>query len=340
MSTDASALAAAAHLDVDLGPLRSYWHPVASSSDVTDTPRGATLLGEDLVVFRSGDRVGAFADICSHRGTRLSLGHVTSEGCLQCPYHGWEYDVDGRCVFIPSQPRDHQRIPSKAQAVRYLAEERYGLVWVALAEPRLPIPAYPEFADPGFHTWVKFYGPWDASAGRMTENALDLAHLDFVHPGLLGDPADPNATVIPHYETMTEDDAILTTYYTAFPSAETYSPENSVVRYETRVDFPFIFTVRIHSDQGTVALYFATYPIEASRAAFWLFESRNYALDEADDRFIAFNDVLESQDRRVVEAQRPAFLSSDLTAGLHLHGPDAGAIEYLRLLKRRGIGHA
>jgi len=325
---------------VDLAPLRSYWHPVASSSAVGDAPVGVTLLEEDLVLFRSGDRVAAFADLCPHRGTRLSLGSVTADGCLQCPYHGWQYDVDGRCVFIPSQPKDHQRIPSKARAVQYRAEERYGLVWVALAEPRRPIPEYPEFDDPGFHTWMKFYGPWDASAGRMTENALDLAHLDFVHPGLLGDPEDPDAAEIQPYETTVEEDAVLTTYYKAFPSAETFAPENSVIRHDARVDIPFIFTIRIYSDQGTVALYFATYPIAANRSAFWLFEARNYALDEPDDRFIAFNDVLETQDRRVIEAQRPELLPCDLSEELHLKGPDAAAIEYRRLLARRGIRHA
>ena len=321
-----------------LTPVRPYWHPCAASDDIGERPVGVTLLGEEIVLFRSNGKIVAFSDLCVHRGTRLSLGWVTDDGCLQCPYHGWTYDNSGKCVFIPSQPADNQRIPSKARAITFRAKEQYGLVWVALDEPEFPIPEYPEYDDPDYHTWSKYYGGWNASPGRLCENSLDVAHLDFAHPGLLGDPDDPKSSVIQPYETRVDDRSVSTIFYKELPpAAATFAAEGDRIRHETRVDIPFVFTVRISSQLGEVSLFFATNPIHANECGFWLFESRNFDLDEADDKRIAFNDLLESQDRRVIVAQRPDMVPTDLSEELHVKVADAGAIAYRRLLQSRGI---
>ena len=62
------------------------------------------LLGEDLVAFRDtrGD-VGLIAANCPHRGASLFFGR--NEECgLRCVYHGWKFDVTGRCVDMPNEP--------------------------------------------------------------------------------------------------------------------------------------------------------------------------------------------------------------------------------------------
>ncbi len=223
----------------------------------------------------------------------------------------------------------------------YRAEERYGLVWVAMEEPKLPIPEYPEYEDPEFRTWSKYYGGWDASPGRLCENSLDIAHLDFAHPGLLGDPDDPESSVIKPYETRVDDGGVWTMFYKELPpAAETFAEEGDRIRHETRVDFPFVFTVRIFSQRGRVALFFATNPIQSDKCGFWLFESRDYDHDEPDDKYIAFNDLLESQDRRVIVTQRPEMVPTDLSEELHVKVADAGSIEYRRMLRRHGISFA
>lgn len=69
--------------------LTQFFHPVARSEEIGASPRCVALLNEDIVVFRA--RTGEpllFKDVCIHRGTRLSLGDVTAEGQLRCPYHG------------------------------------------------------------------------------------------------------------------------------------------------------------------------------------------------------------------------------------------------------------
>src|SRR5690348_7961968 len=117
----------------DVAALRACWHPVAFGHDVADRPVHADLLGEPLVLWRGPDRgPRANSDLCVHRGTALSLGWITGDE-LVCPYHGWRYRADGRCAAIP-QLEDPSRVPAKARIGAFGCQERYGLIWVALAE--------------------------------------------------------------------------------------------------------------------------------------------------------------------------------------------------------------
>ena len=102
--------------------LRHYWHPVATSDELGKKPLGACLLDERIVLWRCGERVVAFRDLCIHRGSALSLGWV-EDGNLACAYHGWTYAPDGACVRIPSLPAERS-IPQKARVVVYRAQEK------------------------------------------------------------------------------------------------------------------------------------------------------------------------------------------------------------------------
>ena len=130
----------------DLAAQRACWHPVAFASEVTDRPAHADLLGEPLVIWRgAGGAPRVMSDLCVHRGTALSLGWVKGDE-LVCAYHGWRYGADGRCVAIP-QKEDPAAAPAKARVQAFRAQERYGLIWVALEGPRWPLPCAPGGAD-------------------------------------------------------------------------------------------------------------------------------------------------------------------------------------------------
>ena len=101
---------------------------------------GARLLGEDIVIWKAGEEIRAWKDLCVHRGTRLSLGEVLEGDRLQCPYHGWTYDAEGQCVSIPAHPE--QKPPTKARAFTYHATVAYDFVWVCLGEPANAIPEF------------------------------------------------------------------------------------------------------------------------------------------------------------------------------------------------------
>ena len=130
----------------DLAAQRACWHPVAFAADLGTEPRHADLLGEPLVLWRGPDgSPRVMSDLCVHRGTALSLGRVTGDE-IMCAYHGWRYNADGRCVAIP-QLEDPSRVPAKARVAAFRAQERYGLIWAALAEPRWPLPEVPELEN-------------------------------------------------------------------------------------------------------------------------------------------------------------------------------------------------
>lgn len=85
--------------------MRRFWQPVSLASQATQTPRNVRILGEDLVLFRDGKgRPGLVYPRCCHRGTTLYYGKVEADG-IRCCYHGWLFDVEGRCLDQPCEPQ-------------------------------------------------------------------------------------------------------------------------------------------------------------------------------------------------------------------------------------------
>src|SRR5919106_3580563 len=85
---------------------RRYWLPAALSSELPEPdcpPVRVKLLSERLVAFRDSEgRVGIVDEFCAHRRASLFLGRNEESG-LRCVYHGWKFDVEGKCVDMPSE---------------------------------------------------------------------------------------------------------------------------------------------------------------------------------------------------------------------------------------------
>jgi len=62
-----------------------------------------TWMGEDpvLVVRDSAGKVGAFLNVCRHRGNRLCRADAGNAASFTCAYHGWTYGNDGRLTGVP-----------------------------------------------------------------------------------------------------------------------------------------------------------------------------------------------------------------------------------------------
>ncbi|MBA2480966.1 MAG: aromatic ring-hydroxylating dioxygenase subunit alpha [Planctomycetes bacterium] len=169
--------------------LRTTWQPVALSSAV---PVGGihsyTLLDEDIVVVRLPTGLAAYKDGCPHRGARFGIGSVV-DGHLQCPYHGWRFDGAGQCQLIPSLGPDSV-VARSARLTSYAVVERYGFIWVRLAEVESAgIPNIPEFEDPTWTYVVAAPTPFGTGFRREIENYLDMAHFAFAHADTLGKAA-------------------------------------------------------------------------------------------------------------------------------------------------------
>jgi phenylpropionate dioxygenase-like ring-hydroxylating dioxygenase large terminal subunit len=119
--------------------LRRYWHPIATSEQVTNRPRKVKLLGEELIIFRNGKgQVGLLYPRCMHRGTSLYYGRVEEVG-IRCCYHGWLFDTQGNCLEQPCEPQGGLRRDAARQPW-YPTEERYGIVFAYLGPAdRMPV---------------------------------------------------------------------------------------------------------------------------------------------------------------------------------------------------------
>src|SRR5499426_1801316 len=86
--------------------MRRYWQPAALVDELSGNRpvKALRLLGEDLVLFRDEQgRYGLLARACPHRGTDLAYGRL-EDGGLRCAFHGWLFDVQGRCLETPAEP--------------------------------------------------------------------------------------------------------------------------------------------------------------------------------------------------------------------------------------------
>ncbi|MGB6456916.1 MAG: Rieske 2Fe-2S domain-containing protein [Streptosporangiaceae bacterium] len=166
--------------------MRQYWVPALLSTELPRPdcpPVRVLLLGEKLIAFRdSSGQVGLLDNFCPHRGGSLFFGRNSGSG-LRCVYHGWKFDVAGRCVDMPSEPPD-STFKNRVRAVAYPCQERCGVVWAYLG-PRETPPPLPDLEANQLPD-----GQWNAVAYARAcnwlqglEGDIDTAHVGFLHFG-------------------------------------------------------------------------------------------------------------------------------------------------------------
>jgi phenylpropionate dioxygenase-like ring-hydroxylating dioxygenase large terminal subunit len=309
------------------------WHPVIRSDALlSGKPVGARLLGEDLVLWRAGDQICAWQDLCAHRGTRLSLGSV-KDTSLACPYHGWVYDASGQCIHFPAHPE--QVPPAKAHVKVYQAKERYGMVWVALGQPEQDVPFFPEEPDARFRKLLTGpFPPMRANGPRVIENFLDVTHFPFVHGGILGDPARPQ---ISDYVVETGAQGILARDVVTFQPDPYGTGAGDTVTYTYRVFRPLTAYLEKDAPDGSrLTLMLTLTPHDELSTSAWFYGAVNDKINVTPQEWDDFQNSIFSQDVPIVESQRPELLPLDLQAELHLRS-DRLAIAYRRWLRELGL---
>jgi phenylpropionate dioxygenase-like ring-hydroxylating dioxygenase large terminal subunit len=143
------------------------------------------IAGAPVMLGRTPDgAVIALRDVCPHRAAPLSAGRFArvAEGAIsiECPYHGWRFDAEGRCVAIPSLTDGQDFELSRIRVRRYPIAESQGMVFLWMAGDRTD-GAEPDAAPPVF--------PGVVGGGPKLVLSLDLeAHIDHAVVGLM-DPA-------------------------------------------------------------------------------------------------------------------------------------------------------
>src|SRR5438094_2598677 len=126
--------------------MRQYWLPVLHSWELEPDgrPLRVRLLGEDLIAWRdTNGRPALIRENCPHRSA--SLFFARNEECgLRCVYHGWKFDVDGRCVDMMNEP-ESLHFKEKIFVPSYPTVEVGGIIWAYLGpvEHRPALPTLP-----------------------------------------------------------------------------------------------------------------------------------------------------------------------------------------------------
>ncbi|TRY95146.1 hypothetical protein DNTS_003854 [Danionella cerebrum] len=150
--------------------------------------KSATVLGQQVAVFRGQDgKVHVVDAYCPHLGANLAVGGRVVGGCIECPFHGWQFrGVDGKCVKVPYA----DKVPEFAKVRCWPSCEINGLVLVWFHCDGLePSWRVPEQSQITCGDWV-YRGRTEhfinAHIEEIPENAADIAHLAHLHtPGIV-----------------------------------------------------------------------------------------------------------------------------------------------------------
>jgi 3-ketosteroid 9alpha-monooxygenase subunit A len=138
--------------------------------------------GRELVAFRGEDGAAHVLDAyCPHLGAHLGVGGKVAGNCVQCPFHAWRFDGDGRCVEIPYATK----IPPRAQVGSWPVCERNGVVLVhhdpAGNPPGFEIPVIPEYGTSKWLPWARSQYHIKTHPREIVDNLADRAHFPAVH---------------------------------------------------------------------------------------------------------------------------------------------------------------
>ena len=171
---------------------RRYWIPALHAEELPENdcpPVRVKILSERLIAFRDSEgRYGLIDEFCAHRGVSLWFGRAEESG-LRCAYHGWKYDVTGRCVEVPSEP-ENSNFCSKVKLTAYPLVQVGDLLWTHMGDPEQR-PGLPEFEFAHVPPEQTFTSKrWQESNWlQALEGGIDSSHVSWLHSGgLKNDP--------------------------------------------------------------------------------------------------------------------------------------------------------
>lgn len=324
-------------IDNETAGLGHAWHPVARLEDLVDGPQRVDLLGAGYVVVRYPDgSITAYADRCPHRSARLSDGslHGTT---LVCPYHGWEFGHGGQCSLIPALGAG-ATLPTRASLTAVATAQRYGLVWLAPAEPRHPLPVVAEWDDPTLRrVWLPVVDI-RAGAAQFVDNFLDFAHFPFVHAGTFGNDEEPHiddftverhgATAVVNYQhTITNHEDPLVA------SGEHPLVQPRRMRYEFTAPFSCLLRLDLPLTAMVNAIYVVCQPVAVGVTRLYTVMLRNDCpTDDAAQAAIDYELSVLAEDLKIIEVLPDTTLSLEPTAQLHTRA-DRLTVEFRRILR-------
>jgi nitrite reductase/ring-hydroxylating ferredoxin subunit len=127
--------AANARSQEDDAPTLGAWIPVGSVSSLRGlTPVQVEIMGMNYVVWQNQNgQWSLLEDACPHRLVPLSQGRMnTDTNCLECAYHGWQFDTSGTVTHIPQLLETANKPLPSIQAPSLPVHTTGDLIWAFL----------------------------------------------------------------------------------------------------------------------------------------------------------------------------------------------------------------
>jgi len=292
----------------------NFWYPVALSDEVkNDEPLQVQILGVQFVAFRdTAGQPHVLSDTCVHRGGSLGKGWVR-DGCVICPYHGWEFGGDGKCAKIPTLAED-QHPPARAKIDAYPTQERYGILFAFLGDlsedERPSLYEIEQFDADGWRANDIVVFEVGAYYERSMENGLDAAHNEFVHPKQ-GGPSI--AGTLRREDLNVEDESewgsgfMMAYSGYATKESQTLGAGVGTTTAGSSHHGPNTLITRIvfTADKAFEQVFFEA-PIDENRTRIFFANMRCFMLEpEQDQRLIDINMNIAHEDIRIIEALNP-----------------------------------
>ncbi len=295
------------------------WFAILSSKEVKkEKPVGVVRFGKDLVLWRDKDgKINAVEDFCVHRCARLSIGKVV-DGRLQCPFHGFEYDGNGRVKLIPALGRSYS-VPERFSVKAYHVTEKAGMVWMWFGEKEPSgEPRFFDDIDEKF-TFAQMQEIWHVPFPRAVENQLDVMHLPFVHRTTIG---RGNRTLVngPVVKWI-DQDSFFFYVFNEIDRGQVAKKPQELEGTESKVYLEFIFP-NVWQNHITESIRVVAFfvPVEKEKTMIYLRFYVKATGAKPIDQLIAklgmpFNKIVLHQDRRVVQTQQNDIRKDSLVQG-------------------------
>ena len=177
---------------------RKTWHIAGLAYQAPDS--GDYLVAEVgpesvIVVRRADGSFSGYFNVCPHRGARVSEGPYGYAERFTCPYHGWQFDLDGRVVNVPGADDFMRGNPCEKLGLQsVVVEELFGMVWFNMDSDCESLAQYLGeniTTEIGAYRIEEMVRVLDMTAATdcnwkvLSDNFNEAYHVQIVHPELM-----------------------------------------------------------------------------------------------------------------------------------------------------------
>lgn len=173
------------------------WLCIGHASEVRKAGdfKRAEIAGQPLLIVKQADQgISVLYNSCRHRGTLVEAKAGGNRACFRCPYHHWEYELDGALRFVPREEGYGPNFDKKMFGLRAVPKSEVfeNLIFASLNPNAPPLKSFLGELAPYLAYVVGFNGRPGVAIGSFDyvvnanwkliwENSQDDYHAEYLH---------------------------------------------------------------------------------------------------------------------------------------------------------------